>query len=56
MKVLMAHRHSVKTACFVKKPGSQVIAKNGSLPMRFQYFLIVNISLIAYYLTLIFGM
>ena len=30
-----------------KKSGSQVImAKNGSQPMRFQYFLIVNISLI----------
>ena len=29
-----------------KKSGSQVIAKNGSQPMRFQYSLIVNISLI----------
>ena len=30
-----------------KKSGSQVImAKNGSQPMRFQYFLIINISLI----------
>ena len=28
-----------------EKPGSQVIAKNGSQPMRFQYSLIVNISL-----------
>ena len=28
------------------KSGSQVIAKNGSWPMRFQYSLIVNISLI----------
>ena len=38
-----------------KKPGSQVIAKNGSQPMSFQYSLIVNISLIDEYLTLIFG-
>ena len=29
-----------------EKPGPQVIAKNGSRPMRFQYSLIVNISLI----------
>ena len=29
-----------------EKSGSQVIAKNGSQPMRFQYPLIVNISLI----------
>ena len=29
-----------------EKSGSQVIAKNGSWPMRFQYSLIVNISLI----------
>ena len=29
-----------------EKSGSQVIAKNGSQPMRFQYSLIVNISLI----------
>ena len=29
-----------------EKPGSQVIVKNGSWPMRFQYSLIVNISLI----------
>ena len=29
-----------------EKPGSQVIAKNGSQPMRFQYSLIVSISLI----------
>ena len=28
------------------KSGSQVIAKNSSWPMRFQYSLIVNISLI----------
>ena len=28
------------------KSGSQVIAKNGSWPMRFQYSLTVNISLI----------
>ena len=28
-----------------EKSGSQVIAKNGSWPMRFQYSLIVNISL-----------
>ena len=39
-----------------EKSGSQVIAKNGSLPMRFQYSLIVHISLIDKYLTLIFGM
>ena len=30
-----------------EKSGSQVIAKNGSWPMRFQYSLIVNISLIS---------
>ena len=29
-----------------KKSGSQVMAKNASRPMRFQYSLIVNISLI----------
>ena len=29
-----------------EKPGSQVIAKNGSQPIRFQYSLIVNILLI----------
>ena len=29
-----------------EKPGSQVIAKNSSLPMRFQYSLIFNTSLI----------
>ena len=29
-----------------EKSGSQVIAKNGSQPVRFQYSLIVNISLI----------
>ena len=39
-----------------EKSCSQVIAKNGSWPMRFQYSLIVNISLIDEYLTLIFGM
>ena len=38
-----------------EKSGSQVIAKNGSRPMRFQYSLIVNISSIDEYLTLIFG-
>ena len=27
-----------------EKSGSQVIAKNGSWPVKFQYFLIVNIS------------
>ena len=37
-----------------EKSGSQVIAKNGSWPMRFQYSLIVNISLIDEYLTLLF--
>ena len=36
--------------------GSQVIAKNCSRPMKFQYSLIVNISVIDKYLTLIFGM
>ena len=39
-----------------EKSGSQVKAKNGSQPMRFQYSLIINISLIDKYLTLIFGM
>ena len=40
-----------------EKSGSQVImAKNGSQPMRVQYPLIVNISLIDLSLTLIFGM
>ena len=40
-----------------EKSGPQVVAKNGSSwPMRFQYSLIVNISLIDEYLTLIFGM
>ena len=29
-----------------EKSGSQVIVENGSWPMRFQYSLIVNISLI----------
>ena len=29
-----------------EKSGSKVIAKNSPQPMRFQYFLIVNISLI----------
>ena len=29
-----------------EKSGSQVVAKNGSGPMRFEYSLIVNISLI----------
>ena len=38
-----------------EKPGSQVTAKNVSRPMRFQYSLIVNISLIDQYLTLILG-
>ena len=39
-----------------EKPGSQLLAKNCSWPMRFQCSLIVNISLIDKYLTLIFGM
>ena len=39
-----------------EKSGSQVIVKKGSQPMRFQHSLIVNISLIDYYLTLTFGM
>ena len=34
-----------------EKSGSQVIAKNGSQSMRFQYSLIVNISLIDEYLS-----
>ena len=38
------------------KSGSQVIAKNDSGPIRFQYSLVVNISLMDEYLTLIFGM
>ena len=38
-----------------EKSGSQVIAENGSRRMRFQYSLIINISLIDEYLTLIFG-
>ena len=37
-----------------EKSGSQVIAKNCSYPMRFQYSLIVSISLIDEYLTMIF--
>ena len=37
------------------KSGSQDVAKNGSWPVRFQYSLIVNMSLIDEYLTLIFG-
>ena len=39
-----------------EKSGCQVITKNCSRPMRFQYSLIVNISLIDKYLTLIFDM
>ena len=39
-----------------EKSGSQVIAKNCSGPMGFQYPLIVDISLIDKYLNLIFGM
>ena len=39
-----------------EKSGSQVTDKNGSRPMRFQYSLIINISLIDEYLTLVFGM
>ena len=39
-----------------RKSCSQVIAKNGSQPVRFQHSLIVNVSLIERYLTLIFGM
>ena len=34
-----------------EKSGSQVLAKNCSRPMRFQYSLIINISLIDEYLT-----
>ena len=39
----------------VQKSGSQVITKNCSRSMRFQYSLVINISLIDEYLTLIFG-
>ena len=39
-----------------EKSGSQVKAKNCSWPMRFQYSLNVNISLIDKYLTSIFGL
>ena len=39
-----------------EKSGSQVIAKNCSGPMGFQYPLIVDMSLIDKYLNLIFGM
>ena len=39
-----------------EKSGSQVMTKNGSRPIRFQYSLIVNVSLLDWYLTLIFGM
>ena len=40
-----------------EKSGSQVImAKNGSRSVRVRYLLIINISLIDWYLTLIFGM
>ena len=39
-----------------EKSRSQVGTKNGCWPMRFQYSLIVNVSLVAWYLTSIFGM
>ena len=39
-----------------EKSGSQVVAKNGSRSMRFQYSLIVDISLTDKYLNLIFSM
>ena len=39
-----------------EKSGSQVIVKNCSRPMRFQYSLILNISLIDQYMALIFGL
>ena len=39
-----------------EESGSQIIAKDCSPPMRFQYSLIVNILLIDKYLTLIFDM
>ena len=38
-----------------EKSGSQVMAKNGSRPVRFKYSLVINISLTGWYLTLIFG-
>ena len=40
----------------LQNSGSQVITKNCSRSIRFQYSLIVNISVIDEYLTLIFGM
>ena len=39
-----------------ERSGYQFMAKNGTRPIRFKYSLIVNISLIDKYLTLIFGM
>ena len=39
-----------------EKSVSQVMAKNGCRPIRFEYLLIVNISLIDWSLALIFGM
>ena len=39
-----------------KKSGSQVMAKNGSQPKRFQYSLISIILFVDSYLALIFGM
>ena len=39
-----------------EKSVSQVMANTGSQQMRFQYSLIVNILLIDWYITLIFGM
>ena len=39
-----------------EKLGSEFVIKNPSWPMRFQYSLIVNISLIDQHLTLILGM
>ena len=38
--------HILQKLHALEKCGSQVIAKNGSQPMRFQYSLMVNISLI----------
>ena len=49
------HRGVQKCNSARPNSASQLIAKNGSWPMRFQYSLIVNMSLIDKYLTLIFG-
>ena len=55
MKVLAVHTILRKLHAW-EKSVSHVIAKNCSQPMRFQFSLIVKISLIDKHLTLIFGM